>query len=209
MEKVHQEKVDQKSLAVQSTYLASHIPQQRARSSPEEDQYVQKGIEYHELGQLEKATHNFWLSAKEGSPMGMLLYGISLRHGWGCCVNEPMAFQYLQKVAELSVEELSQRHGKTDGALVSQAELVMAIYELGVSFQQGWGVSKNKAAAFYFFNMAAELGDPDAQNETAYCYHHGQGVKKDLYQAARLYRLAAAQGRGLMGNSWIAKSKYS
>ncbi|KAF7722511.1 hypothetical protein EC973_003073 [Apophysomyces ossiformis] len=196
------------------TYLKSHNQRRQARPLPEDvDQHVQKGIEYHELGELEKATHHFRLSADKGSPAGMLLYGISLRHGWGCRANEVTAFQYLQKVAEHSVEELMHPEDaekkSNHCAMASKAELVMAIYELGVSFQQGWGVRKNKAAAFYFFKMAAELGDADAQNETAYCYHHGLGVKKDLYQAAKLYRLAAAQGRGLMGNSWISKSKYS
>lgn len=124
-------------------------------------------------------------------------------------MNESAAFQYLQRAAEQSVQELGRLHALSNDAKASKAELIMAIYELGVSFQQGWGVTKNKAAAFYFFKMAAELGDADAQNETAYCYHHGQGVQKDLREAAKHYRLAAAQGRGLLGNSWILKSKYS
>jgi TPR repeat protein len=51
-------------------------------------------------------------------------------------------------------------------------------------------------------------GDPDAQNDLAHCYYHGQGVKRDVYQAAKYYRLAAAQGQGIMGNSWIFKKKY-
>lgn len=49
------------------------------------DKHVQKGIEFHELGELEKATHHFRQCAKEGSPIGMFLYGISLRHGWVSC----------------------------------------------------------------------------------------------------------------------------
>lgn len=102
----------------------------------------------------------------------------------------------------------------------------MAIYELGVSFRHGWGVSpfcwfdnsllthsclqckKNKESAVQFFKIAADLGDPDAQNDLGHCYYHGQGVKKDLYLAAKYYRKADKQGQGIMGNSWIWKTKY-
>jgi TPR repeat protein len=37
---------------------------------------------------------------------------------------------------------------------------------------------------------------------------NGDGVKKDLYKAAYYFRLADAQGFGLVGNSWIYKDKY-
>ncbi|KAL0076135.1 hypothetical protein F4703DRAFT_1323060 [Phycomyces blakesleeanus] len=173
------------------------------------DTHVQKGIECHELGQLEKATHFFRLAAKQGSPIGMFLYGISLRHGWGCQLNGSLAFHYLQKAAEHAVDELLQLHGMNNNALASKGELIMAIYELGVSFQQGWGVPKNRETAFYYFKIAAELGDADGQNDVAHCYYNGHGVKKDLFQAAKYYRLAAAQGHGILGNSWIFKPKYN
>lgn len=84
----------------------------------------------------------------------------------------------------------------------------MAIYELGVSFQQGWGVTKNKETAFYYFEIAANLGDLDAMNELAFCYVHGHGVKKNIYKAAKYYRIAARQGQEQVGNSWIWKQKY-
>jgi TPR repeat protein len=41
-----------------------------------------------------------------------------------------------------------------------------------------------------------------------HCYYHGHGVKKDLFLAAKYYRKADKQGQGIMGNSWIWKSKY-
>jgi hypothetical protein len=43
---------------------------------------VQSGIQYHEAGKLEKATDYFRQAAAKDSPMGMFLYGVSLRHGW-------------------------------------------------------------------------------------------------------------------------------
>jgi TPR repeat protein len=85
----------------------------------------------------------------------------------------------------------------------------MAIYELGVSFQQGWGVNKNKETAFYYFEIAANLGDLDAMNDIAFCYTHGHGVKKNIFKAAQYYRMASRQGQGQVGNSWIWKDKYN
>lgn len=70
-------------------------------------------------------------------------------------------------------------------------------------------VPKNLSTASYYFEIAANLGDPDAQNDLAFCYAHGHGVKKDVYKAAMYYRMADRQGHGIIGNSWIWKDKYS
>lgn len=168
------------------------------------DQYLQLGIKHHELGQLEKATHYFRLASKEGCPIGMFLYGISLRHGWGCKINTTLAFQYLQTAAEYAVNELLVQNN-----IASKGELVISIYEMAVCFQQGWGVAKNKETAFYYFEIAANLGDLDAMNDVAFCYTHGHGVKKNLYKAAEYYRVSSRRGQGQVGNSWIWKEKYN
>lgn len=171
------------------------------------EQLVQQGILLHEKGQLEKATEIFRKAAESDYPIGMFLYGVSLRHGWGCKKNEHVAFQYLQKAAEHAVEDLT-NIANTVNASASKGEFIMAIYELGVSFRHGWGCKKDKESAVYFFKIAADLGDPDAQNDLGHCYYQGQGVKKDLSMAAKYYRKADKQGQGIMGNSWIWKSKY-
>lgn len=104
------------------------------------EQRVYAGIKFHEAGQLEKAAENFKYAAEQGSPLGMFLYGVSLRHGWGCKKNEKAAFQYLQKAAESAVLDLNNL-SSTVNMSAARGELVMAIYELGVSFRHGWGVS--------------------------------------------------------------------
>ncbi|KAF9931974.1 hypothetical protein FBU30_009153 [Linnemannia zychae] len=170
------------------------------------EDYVRQGIEYHEVGDIIKATHFFRTAAEMGDPVGMLMYGLSVRHGWGCASNRQLAFQYLQKSAEHAVGDLKSRDSFASTA--AKGELVLAIYELGICFRHGWGVDKNKKTAAYYFEIAANLGDPDAQNDLAWCYYHGVGVKKDMYKAAKYYRLAAAQGLEMVGNSWIWKDKY-
>ncbi|KAI8061831.1 uncharacterized protein B0P05DRAFT_574544 [Gilbertella persicaria] len=180
---------------------ASLLPETKA------EQLVHQGIKFHEAGRLEEATEMFKQASHLNLPIAMFLYGVSLRHGWGCKKSEHLAFQYLQKAAEHAVEDLS--HFSTAmKASAAKSELIMAIYELGVSFRHGWGCKKNKETAVYYFKVAADLNDPDAQNDLGHCYYHGHGVKKDLCMAAKYYRLADKQGHGIMGNSWIWKSKY-
>lgn len=48
----------------------------------EPEAFVSQGIQYHEQGQLAKATECFRQAAIKDSPIGMFLYGVSLRHGW-------------------------------------------------------------------------------------------------------------------------------
>ncbi|ORZ16326.1 hypothetical protein BCR42DRAFT_451289 [Absidia repens] len=166
-----------------------------------------EGIKYHESGKLEQATYYFHKASQLQLPMAMFFYGVSLRHGWGCQKNEPVAFQYIQKAAEHAVMDLNSL-SKTVNTSASKGELIMSIYEMGISFRHGWGCRKNKETAVHFFKIAADLGDADAQNDLGHCYYHGHGVKKDVPLAAKYYRKADKQGHGIMGNSWIWKKKY-
>ncbi|ORZ16565.1 hypothetical protein BCR42DRAFT_415334 [Absidia repens] len=129
----------QQSSATHSYYEKS--PQQKQEGVPQNpvEAMVQSGIRYHESGQLEKATDYFRQAATRDSPMGMFLYGVSLRHGWGCKRSEHLAFQYLQKAAEHAVLDLNSL-SSTVNTSASKGELIMAIYEMGVSFRHGWGV---------------------------------------------------------------------
>lgn len=213
----------------------------------EADANIQKAIELHENNQLEEATKYFRLAAQSENPVGQLMYGLSLRHGWGCQPNPKDAIFYLQRAAEYAMGELKelspsssaniraiQSHPSMRGhaaraeqrqqqqqplkrmgtmerksaMLGARKELVMALYEIGMSFLKGWGVAKDKVVAFHYFKLAADLGDPDSQNETAQCFLDGVGVEKNAFEAARYYRLASDQGASQLGNSWIWKPKY-
>ncbi|THG93973.1 hypothetical protein EW026_g7397 [Hermanssonia centrifuga] len=134
----------------------------------------------------------------------------SARHGWGCEKSEERGFKWLRKAAEVAVGELEK--GKQKGKEVEigavQSELVLAIYEVGQSFFRGWGVEKDKQMAVNYFRLAARLGDPDAQQDLAFCLANGKGCKKDKKEAAKWYRDAVAQGVSDIGLAWIYKEKY-
>ncbi|KAJ2802066.1 hypothetical protein H4R20_003425 [Coemansia guatemalensis] len=170
------------------------------------EDYFQKAVGFHEEGDLVSATGYFKRAADKQNPLGMLFYGLSLRHGWGCQPNEHLAFIFLQKAGEIVVPHVKDMDPAVAG--MAREELAMAIYELGQSYRHGWGVSRNKKTAAYYFEVSADLGDADAQADLAVCYEKGDGVKRDMKRAAHYYRLAHKQGVELFGTSWIFKKKY-
>jgi hypothetical protein len=54
-----------------------------------------------------------------------------------------------------------------------------------------------------YFRKAAELGDPDAQQELAFCLANGKGCKKDRKEAAKWYRDAVRPFYMLIGSGWL------
>ena len=58
-------------------------------------------------------------------------------------------------------------------------------------------IEADMTAAANWFLKQAELGDSQSQNNLGYCYHHGEGVSKNVKEAVRWYRKAAEQGNCL------------
>jgi len=106
------------------------------------------------------------------------------------------------------VEDLEGLMEGGDEAGAVRSELVLAIYEVGQCYAHGWGVKEDKKLALSYFQVAARLGDSDAQGELGFCYLNGKGCKKDKKEAAKWYRAAAAQGVSSVGLAWIFKDKY-
>ncbi|KAG6373113.1 hypothetical protein JVT61DRAFT_6715 [Boletus reticuloceps] len=175
--------------------------------TPEE--YLQLGIQYHEANQLKDSAVCFEKSAMEqgGCGVGMLMWGLTLRHGWGCEKNEKSGFKWLTKAAESAVQDLEKAKKGLEVKGVKE-ELVLAIYEVGQCFFQGWGVAKDQKMAVSYYRVAAKLGDADAQQDLAFCLANARGCKKDKKEAAKWYRAAVAQGVSDVGMAWIYKDKY-
>lgn len=53
---------------------------------------------------------------------------------------------------------------------------------------------KNYQIAFEFYQKAADLGDANAMNGLAVCYHFGKGTSQDIHKAFELYGKAADLG---------------
>ena len=76
------------------------------------------------------------------------------RHGWGVNVNLPLAITYLKQAAENSslVESQALASGMEKGG-AAKGELVLAIFELGNCFRNGWGVEKDAVAARSYYEV--------------------------------------------------------
>lgn len=98
--------------------------------------FLQLGIQHHEANRLKESAICFERSAKEqgGCGVGMLMYGLTLRHGWGCEKNEKIGFNWLRKAAEHAVEDLESAKG-VGGA--STAAIQVRILHLGLLIQFG------------------------------------------------------------------------
>lgn len=144
------------------------------------DENIQEAIRLHESGELTKATEMFGRLAETGNVLSQVLYGLSLRHGWGCAPDTARAVTYLSAAASnsASIESEALKSGMKKGG-AAKGELVLAIFELANCFRNGWGVDKDPAAARQYYETAANLGDTDAMNEAAWCYLEGFGGKKD------------------------------
>jgi TPR repeat protein len=115
------------------------------------------GISHHENDRLEESAYWFEKAANEngGCGVGMLMWGLSLRHAWGVEKDERAAFWWLRRAAECAVEDLEKANNASNGAGDSadrdrravQSELVLAIYEVGQCFFHGWGVETDKKMA--------------------------------------------------------------
>ena len=66
--------------------------------------------------------------------------------------------------------------------------------KLAGNYFTGRGVAQDLKLSAYWYEKAAEAGDPEAQTQIGYFYEAGIGVQKDPVRAAHWYQLAAAGG---------------
>jgi len=144
---------------------------------------------------------------KSGNVMAQVMYGLALRHGWGCEKDEAHGLDWLRIAARGSAGGLlpllhlttptvpfssSSEKENTDPTetipLDSSTklqmtniknELVLAIFELANCYRYGWGTPKDPPTARTYYEAAANLKDVDALEEVGWCYLEGFGGKKD------------------------------
>ncbi|KAI9374377.1 hypothetical protein BJX61DRAFT_540825 [Aspergillus egyptiacus] len=188
----------------------------RSRSSshsrindPQGDVNIQAAIRLHEAGELERSTKMFaQLADPEGAnnALSQVLYGLALRHGWGCTPDPEKGVTYLSAAASnsASIEAEALEAGLKKGG-AAKGELVLAIFELGQCFRNGWGVKKDPVAARQYFETAANLGDTEAMDAVAWCYLEGFGRKKDKV-SFWLRDLPACSQFSVLGHQYLSVS---
>lgn len=87
--------------------------------------------------------------------------------------------------AKLAVENIKEVEGKAEKGDASAA------YDLGLAFLHGFGVEKNEAKAFVYFEKASEK-NVGAQFYLGDLYYWGKGCSKNFVEARKWYEKAAA-----------------
>ncbi|HBF34143.1 TPA: hypothetical protein DDW35_06230 [Candidatus Sumerlaeota bacterium] len=72
------------------------------------------------------------------------------------------------------------------------ADNAEAQYQMGICYDQGYGVRKDFAQAVKWYTRAAEQGHADAQCALGLCHANGKGVSSDLVKAYMWLSLSAA-----------------
>ncbi|ODN76075.1 hypothetical protein L202_06016 [Cryptococcus amylolentus CBS 6039] len=182
------------------------------------DELVHMGIEARGKGDLPKSAYYFMKAAEAGSPTGRMYWGLALRHGWGVSIDDRRAFVELRQACDQSLAEGGLAFHNSPGQMRLTAQqkkhmardLAMGMFETGNCFLGGVGVKKAPDVALQYLRFAANLGDIAAQEQLGYLLSKGSnGVKKDMKEAAKWYRMAVTQGsKSTVGLSWIWKDKY-
>lgn len=71
----------------------------------------------------------------------------------------------------------------------------------GDRYCNGIGVKKDSVTAFYWYQKAAEAGNPKAMNSLGYCYENAIGTAKDDEEAFDWYKKAAEAGNSIAMNN--------
>lgn len=147
-------------------------PRDNSQQAELADQLLQEGIRHHEANRLREAAIAFERSARTpgGSGVGMLMWGLTLRHGWGCPKDEILGFSWLRRAAEAAVGDLERARAGLDMSAV-RGELVLAIYEVGQCFFQGWGVKKDQKMAVVSIRTCVCGASPKQRSDFPYYLH--------------------------------------
>lgn len=214
---LHRSTPSVKTESTDKTIKATPLHERAPSAELTPDEHLEVGIQAHSAGELNKSTYHLRLAAKAGLPTAMLLYALACRHGWGMRANQEEGVMWLRKAIDGSGLEVIDVEGQVNSTAglprvdpaaeaverkKRKTQFALAIYELGISYMNGWGCAKDKSLALRCYEVAGSWGDGDALAEAGYCYTQGVGCKKDLKKAAALYRKAAEGGMSMAGNSW-------
>ncbi|MBU0944438.1 MAG: sel1 repeat family protein [Proteobacteria bacterium] len=134
---------------------------------------------YYGLGVPKNLNHAFRLyrkAAEQGDADAMFIVGGLYMKGQGTEVNRTEAFKWLYDAAI---------HGRSS----KESQKI-----LGEFFLTGQGVPRNYSEAMQWYELAAQNGDVEAQNELAYHYFIGKRVERDYEKAYYWFKRAAEKG---------------
>lgn len=109
------------------------------------EELLSQGIAYHEQGDLSRSAYYLERSARTqgGCVVGMCMWGMALREGWGVRKDQKRGAEWIQRAARKAGEMMGNESGqpKSEQELKAiKSELKLSVYELGKCYCYGWGV---------------------------------------------------------------------
>jgi clan AA aspartic protease (TIGR02281 family) len=146
-------------------------------SSASDNRAQERLGEFAELWQNHNAALNFFRAAAEnGNAKAQTILGSAYFHGWHDIITPDygIAAKWYREAAQQGFGE--------------------AMYNLGVLYENGFGVPTSIEESIKWYQKAADQGNAHAELALGDLYDHGPGVEQDDVVAVNYYRKAAAQG---------------
>ncbi|ODV93366.1 hypothetical protein PACTADRAFT_77709 [Pachysolen tannophilus NRRL Y-2460] len=180
------------------------------------EQRVSLAISLKKQGNAEEASYQLKLAANQGNKDAMLLYGLSLRYGYGVRRNEKVSFSWLCKGVDVDSESKDFEFEVDPSTLTTQdfpqkplEPLSSTLFEVGKSYINGWGTERDENYGIKFIEKSAALGFIEAMVESAkFWATKGPNRKKDISRSETWFKLVKSFGVKLEGHDWVYKSKY-
>lgn len=157
-----------------------------------------------------------------GDRTAFLLYGLSLRYGYGVEKDYEQSFKFIFAATSITSEKeeifnltLNPFKLETDLEDVSNNgsnPIIPALYECGIAYLKDYGITdsaNHETKGLKYLEKAASMGHVDALCLCGILWSKSSPTrKKDMCRAAAWFRIAERRGAHLIGSSWIHKEKY-
>ncbi|GME78905.1 unnamed protein product [Ambrosiozyma monospora] len=179
---------------------------------------VAMAIALRKSGQSKEAAYQLQIASNQENREAMLLYGLSLRYGYGVKKDLDVSFLWICKAA--SIDSRKKYEFKIDPKILLTKANKKALptvepdcsiyFEIGQAFLNGWGCTRNVKQGVEFIEKSGSLGYSDAMCEAGMLWASKKrnSLKKDMKRAAAWFRLADLSGAELIGSDWIYNKKY-
>ncbi|CDO94861.1 unnamed protein product [Kluyveromyces dobzhanskii CBS 2104] len=203
---------------VQQTFASQPEVSQRSNINKRliAKQRINLAIELRNKGDLKGSTAHLKEACKLEDRTAFLLYGLALRYGSGTEIDLHESFNWIRGATGIKDLKNTVLHGNISPfdlpeplPSLDNDAAAPALYECGIAYLKGYGVSANEIKGLKCLEYAASLGHVDSMCLCGTIWSKTtSNRKKNTKRAAKWFRIAKDQGADLIGADWIYKKDY-
>lgn len=178
-------------------------------------QHINIAIELRNKGNFRDSTVHLKEACKLGDKTAFLLYGLALRYGSGSEIDLQESFNWIKGATGIKNFKSQVFNRSVDPTTLSGPFnasndcAAPAMYECGIAYLKGIGISPDEWKGLKCLEYAASLGHVDSMCLCGTLWSRNTGIRwRDVKKAAAWFRLAKDYGADLIGAEWIYKEKY-